>query len=272
MTVEEILQSEEQNTHFVILHYEGMFWKAYERSAYLIYTQVNPFKVTKRFISKLAGAPIVSVGFPETVLEKYMSKYRIVERNATTLKYTGFNLFFEQDFLSWKNKVNFMPVQNPSRVSGSRKGASPRKAEIPFYQLPVYRLTQDLYQRIVSDRVLESIPKATKKRMLEPVIMFLWEILVDIYEVRELEKQLDMGENLLVDEIHREAYRLLMGTKRKTARCIVAFRLVFETKVDTPYKLLLIPQGLYEEYSESLVSIHYQLGCWARKHGQRNDD
>lgn len=257
MTTNEILQLEENNTNLVVLYREGMFWKAYERSAYLICTQIHPFRVTARFISKLAGAPIVFIGFPNASLEKYMCKYHLAGRSLDSLSYSGFRSLNEQDFLIWKEQHSApkLPIVQ-----------DPRKPDTPFYQLPIYRKTQDLYQKVVSNKVLESIPKATKKRMLEPTLKNLYEILVDVYEVRELERQLDKGDTPLAEEMHRDACRLLLDAKRKAARCIIAFRLVFDAKVETLHKLLLVPQDLYEEYAENLVSIHHQLGFWARKH------
>ena len=270
MTTNEILQLEENNTNLVVLYREGMFWKAYERSAYLICTQIHPFRVTTRYISKLAGASITSIGFPDTSLEKFMGKYHPIARGYDSITYSGFHSVNEQDFLIWKEQQSLPKAPTPKPTQAPTQAPTPkpepRKPDTPFYQLPVYRKTQDLYQKVVSDKVLESIPKATKKRMLEPTLKDLMEILVDIYEVRELERQLDKGETPFAKEMHRDACRLLLNAKRKAARCIIAFRLVFDTKVESPHKLLLVPQDLYEEYAENLVSIHYQLGFWARKH------
>ena len=276
MTTNEILQLEENNTNLVVLYREGMFWKAYERSAYLICTQIHPFRVTTRYISKLAGAAIASIGFPDTSLEKFMGKYHPIARGYDSITYSGFHSVNEQDFLLWKGRQSLPKATTPKPTQAPKQAPTPpptpspkpepRKPDTPFYQLPVYRKTQDLYQKVVSDKVLESIPKATKKRMLEPTLKDLMEILVDIYEVRELERQLDKGETPFAKEMHRDACRLLLNAKRKAARCIIAFRLVFDTKVESPHKLLLVPQALYEEYAENLVSIHHQLGFWARKH------
>jgi hypothetical protein len=272
MTTNEILQLEENNTNLVVLYREGMFWKAYERSAYLICTQIHPFRVTTHYISKLAGASISSIGFPDTSLEKFMGKYHPIARSYDSITYSGFHSVNEQDFLIWKERQSLpkaptpQPTQAPTQAPTPAPKPEPRKPDTPFYQLPVYRKTQDLYQKVVTNKVLESIPKATKKRMLEPTLKDLMEILVDIYEVRELERLLDKGETPFAKEMHRDTCRLLLEAKRKAARCIIAFRLIFDTKVESPHKLLLVPQDLYEEYAENLVSIHHQLGFWARKH------
>lgn len=62
--IEEILHCEQNKQHNeVILFLEGKFWKAYEKSAYVL-TKLYGFKPTKRYV-KLVGKEIISVGFPQ---------------------------------------------------------------------------------------------------------------------------------------------------------------------------------------------------------------
>lgn len=51
---------------------EGNFYKAYERSAYLLCTFVHPFKVNVRSLKGL-DEPLVSIGFPLSSYEKFCS-------------------------------------------------------------------------------------------------------------------------------------------------------------------------------------------------------
>ncbi|WP_160119397.1 hypothetical protein [Bacteroides faecalis] len=46
--IDDILYSESSNTHFIRLYREGIFYKAYERSAYAFVTGVQPFMVKKK--------------------------------------------------------------------------------------------------------------------------------------------------------------------------------------------------------------------------------
>lgn len=68
MTKLEIFNLEQDNPGNVYLFLEGTFYKAYERSAYLLCKHVQPFKVSSRIIKDIPG-PLVSVGFPKTSLE-----------------------------------------------------------------------------------------------------------------------------------------------------------------------------------------------------------
>lgn len=143
---------------------------------------------------------------------------------------------------------------------------------LPYYELPVYKTTRELYKKLSTNKTLESIPKGPKKRMVEPSLGEMWDILTNIYEVRELEKQLEENTGPLkedyLSEQHKTAARLLLEARRKASRCIIAIRTLHETKVSASDLRLLIPKDLYEDYSHDLVSIYRQLGFWARKHQQ----
>lgn len=143
---------------------------------------------------------------------------------------------------------------------------------LPYYELPVYKTARELYKKLSTNKTLESIPKGPKKRMVEPSLGEMWDIMSNIYEVRELEKQMEdddfpVQEDDLV-QMHKTAAGLLLEARRKSSRCIIAIRTLHETKVSANDLRLLIPKDLYEDYSHDLVSIYRQLGFWARKHLQ----
>ena len=50
MTFKEIIFREEQNEDSIWLYREGMFMKAYERSAFFAHTLIHEFKLSKRYI------------------------------------------------------------------------------------------------------------------------------------------------------------------------------------------------------------------------------
>lgn len=69
MNVNEILSLESGNTDRIIFLLEGIFWKAYERSAFLFVTQLKSYQPTRKYIQS-SGELIVSIGFPKETLEK----------------------------------------------------------------------------------------------------------------------------------------------------------------------------------------------------------
>lgn len=69
-TKKEIYDIEQENTGVIHLYAEGMFYCAYEKSAYLLCSLIHPFKVSGHFV-KTIGDNFLSVGFPQTSLEKW---------------------------------------------------------------------------------------------------------------------------------------------------------------------------------------------------------
>ncbi|MDR1756205.1 MAG: hypothetical protein LBR65_04495 [Culturomica sp.] len=63
MTKKEILSLEQENVACIRLFLEGMFWIAYEQSAFRFFHSVRPHRVKKKFV-KSVGCELVSLGFP----------------------------------------------------------------------------------------------------------------------------------------------------------------------------------------------------------------
>ena len=322
MTTFDILRAEAHVTNTITLHHEGMFWRAYERSAYLFCTQIKELKVTKKEFKMMYRTTLVFIGFPEKSLEKFMARFRLVAKEEKTLTYEGFQPLDENEFKLWREHAGFdliktsilgekLSIEMPGQAGNDGKGRDTRSEpgmtpqptvmavspvmadtstvmadtptamadtptvmadlighlgndgqKLPYFQVPVFRTVRRLYDKMAASKVLESIPKAVKKRMVEPALQDLWEVQVDVFEVRELEKQIT-NEN---GALHSIARKLLLEARRKVARVIVAVRTLYEIRVHGTDLGMLIPKNLYEDYSQDLVSIYKQLGCWINKH------
>ncbi|NDV84975.1 hypothetical protein [Bacteroides sp. 51] len=83
MTQKEIFFKEENNYTRIFLYREGIFWKAYEKSAYRIASSFQTFKPIKKYV-KTVGEAIVSIGFPCAVLEKYIAKGSVTSSRPGT--------------------------------------------------------------------------------------------------------------------------------------------------------------------------------------------
>ena len=77
-TKAEIYAAERRNDGEVALYPEGMFYKAYEKSAFLLCTKVSPLKVSRMTVKNLPE-PLVRVGFPITSLEKFSNGMTVNE-------------------------------------------------------------------------------------------------------------------------------------------------------------------------------------------------
>ena len=76
-SINEILENESQNNgSFILLYPEGMFYKAYERSAWLACMYLGNLLVKKRYIKKVQQ-DVVSVGFPKSSIEKWAGGRKI---------------------------------------------------------------------------------------------------------------------------------------------------------------------------------------------------
>ena len=190
MTQKEILEAEQWVTNTVTLYYEGMFWKAYERSAYLMCTQVRSFKTSRKSYRQTKDE-IVSIGFPDSSLEKTMAGHACISQTQFSRTYAGFSAIMEQQFQIWKNGESPSVVPLVSTKQTTSPVPVQKKASVPYYELPVYKTARSLYSKMSTNKTLESIPKATKKRIVEPALNEMWDILASIFEVRELEKQLE---------------------------------------------------------------------------------
>ena len=111
MTYREILDREETNTDKLYLYREGMFLKAYERSAFLCHTYVHPFKLSRRFI-KTVNRHVVSLGFPEVTLKKWLWAYPVHELSDKLLVC---DIEKQVDEVAYQNFLEMASVEaNPS--------------------------------------------------------------------------------------------------------------------------------------------------------------
>lgn len=107
-TIKEILSSEQSKDQLCIqLYSEGIFYKAYEHSAWLAYHVLNRFMVKKKYIKK-AGQEIVSIGFPKTALSKWAAGRKMYESETKAAIYideSEYDSIPEKDFTRWKDTI-----------------------------------------------------------------------------------------------------------------------------------------------------------------------
>lgn len=78
MTKLEICAIEDANPGQVYLYPEGVFYKAYQKSAWLLCMRVHPFKVSARSLKGL-DVPLLSVGFPQSSPDKFSAGLSVAE-------------------------------------------------------------------------------------------------------------------------------------------------------------------------------------------------
>jgi hypothetical protein len=122
-----ILEKIEHSTPYEVhLFKEGIFWVAYEQSAFAI-CQLKPYKPTKKNI-KAVGQAVVTVGFPENALAGILLSFQNTEKQDNMIIMQSETPFEQDVFDAWKNGIEMyvagalraMPLQ--TSVETSEKG------------------------------------------------------------------------------------------------------------------------------------------------------
>jgi len=99
MTISEKIKH--NNLNEVNLYLEGVFWIAYEQSAYYFW-KLKGYKPTKKFV-KVVGQEVVSVGFPNAALKDMVTTSLQTTPNAENhIVFEIEEAIDEENFLSWK--------------------------------------------------------------------------------------------------------------------------------------------------------------------------
>lgn len=132
MTLQEILAAENRNTDKIYLHLEGIFWKAYERSAFAFTHRISRYKASKRFV-KYLDAEVVSVGFPDASRAKVLGD-RPLEAEEADMLVLGTGAIDAEEYGCWKEAIPLAapkPAGASSSAFGAVYGGVPRQKEFP---------------------------------------------------------------------------------------------------------------------------------------------
>ncbi len=104
MTAKEVMEMEKGNLTEIRLYHEGMFWRAYERSAFMMFSQVKKLKLVTRRV-KAAGNEVVSyVGFPLSSFDTVCNGIEILSRSEDCIVLKSPNAITEEEFAAWKKQ------------------------------------------------------------------------------------------------------------------------------------------------------------------------
>ena len=102
MTSQDFIRTEAVNTDRIILYREGLFWKAYERSAFAVCSQVRAFKTTKKALKTLGGGHLVSIGFPAASENAVCGALECVSREQDRVVFAAPRAVDAAEFEVWK--------------------------------------------------------------------------------------------------------------------------------------------------------------------------
>ena len=125
MTIQDIVNMEKENKDSIVLLKEGIFWKAYEMSAYLFHTYIKPFKLLRKYVETIKG-DVVSLGFPVAGTEKQLQGLNVLlhEDDKIILSVSQTEHFTEDDFWNFKAKIPLMITKTENKETIKKQSVS----------------------------------------------------------------------------------------------------------------------------------------------------
>lgn len=179
MTFREIISREEQNEDSIWLYREGMFMKAYERSAFFAHTLIHEFKLSKRYI-KTVNMDVISCGFPQQTVPKWLNGYVYEYVEDGLIRCHMRRRFDEVEFHNWKEVVS---VNVGDRYT-------PHTAVIE--RAPVYKVAYDLLVQTMafSANVSKNVADPIGVRLKELVYRLCYSVRM-LYDVPDKDAHID---------------------------------------------------------------------------------
>jgi hypothetical protein len=115
MTIKEKIQHTDAST--VNFHKEGIFWMAYEQSAYAV-CKLKEYKANKKFV-KAVNAEVVSVGFPDKALGGILSYFEIQQKTDSQISLRTRGELSLQTVQQWKAELPLVEKAHPTVPAGT---------------------------------------------------------------------------------------------------------------------------------------------------------
>ncbi len=98
------------------MHREGLFWRVYERSAFMFTLHLKQYSATKKYF-KTVGREIAFIGFPHQALNQIIVKAegKAVEQSESRICISGF-AFDKEAFVTWKNGIDLTEKSTGKKV------------------------------------------------------------------------------------------------------------------------------------------------------------
>lgn len=125
MTSRDFVQAEAENTDRIVLYREGLFWKAYERSAFAVCSQIRPFKPTKRSLKTLGGGELISIGFLTRTEDTVLAGLERLSVEPERLELRAASPIDVAQFEAWKASVPLAPSRPVRAAEPAPQAGSP---------------------------------------------------------------------------------------------------------------------------------------------------
>lgn len=158
------LRYENENTNVIHLWLEGMFWKAYERSAYLFVNRISGYKPYKKFV-KAVGGEVVAIGFPTKALGKLLEGRSVEYIDDKHYILNGFTIDTQElkGYQLWKKGVASFPYyiveteKKPPEEEGVGGSLSQTPVSVKEAESPAVAYSQPLIHSASTWALVEEI-------------------------------------------------------------------------------------------------------------------
>lgn len=122
MKLSEVLLLESNNNETIHLLKDGLFWRAYDLSAFLFVTHIRKYQLTKKFY-KNVNAEIVHLGFPDTVLEDTLKGLALanIQRDEKLIIIKGYR-YEKLHYDNWKASISLKTGKATNSPSNNNTG------------------------------------------------------------------------------------------------------------------------------------------------------
>jgi len=240
MTREKIIQHENYYQNQITLRREGLFWRAYEQSAFLLKTLFwDEIKVNGSFV-KAVNQDVFYVGSTEAPLqERVLDKLHTIsgcyikERSESIIIIAG--VPYVAGFEQWKK----------GRVNMREEAIETMQS---FYgHLPLYKAGQDLFKRLVE--ITKNFSKNLQYSLGDRIINHGLDLYTVIYRILKFPKEYKTQER----KAHADHEKSLLI--KEADETIEQIRFLLQTA----YELKLYPVETLAQVSKMIESIRKQL-------------
>lgn len=182
MKIKEKLYQEDMNRNKLILYKEGIFFKAYDRSAYAFHTRIKPFQLKLKTIDIPKDRDIfpkgyiteayITLGFPIAQQEKYIGNLLIVEDTPELLIVELTEDINEEDYNAWFSQQK-AELEQKTKQAKEKSAAStnpltetkesPSEEESHEELLPVWKDRIENFAQIVEALNKKNKPNAIRE-------------------------------------------------------------------------------------------------------------
>jgi len=130
------------NDEALHLYKEGVFWVSYEQDAFRL-CAVKQLRPSRKYV-KAVNQDVVSVGFPDSVLESVLAHFEVKERKLQSVCVSVKEVMDDQEFARWRAgiEIRATSLQASSLLSsGTDSSSTSSEMSLIYERLRSFRLS-----------------------------------------------------------------------------------------------------------------------------------